>query len=563
MGLPPELLNRVMRFCDTKSLYQLRLVHRSLHPELDRVFSNLMNVNLQYCLKNTVSPVALKTYNPTKYLANLSVPIESSEYALKCIKNHEVNLESLKFLLHRHPNGDVPMSHGFCEFRGGFANVLEDKSIIVWTQNDNSYQAQIVKNIKHATIVHHQRCENIIAVMKNGFPSLESNPCSMNPEFSAYESRRTIKKVCNNRFSILAQFDDGTARFITKINNSLKNNPSIPKERRIKTIHATEKLNLFLLEFDNGDTLCWGEGNLKGTWLIPNKDESINGKKVGFVSSNDYSFTIVFDDLRTVLMYGVIIQNTGYYSQSVLHVNQDSDIKAVYTNRISNVILLQNGKILVDLYYVYGDTLPPLLKDPDCSVQQVCHTEDTFSILLNDGVVAVWGNTDLYQGRNHPEKPTKKLFSNSGSYVLLFEDNTIFCVGDAYKGGRLPSIIKDCPVQSLVPNEDGYIALLEDGRLCYWGRLAINGLIIDLPEQSVKCIFPCTFSFVIELNDGELIPFGIPGDEETTAYQFKKQFLPLPKDKKLAVIDRDRSNDKVTNKVSKKKKFSFYKFLFS
>ena len=527
LNLPNEMSEYVLAFCDTESLLQVRLTSFKLFQLAYRAMADRFKLSWKYCFLERVSPLKLISNRPSQYLSNLTVPLKQCHYALNWIRGHGLNYSMVNAYLKMYPNGEVSLPHGVYEVtRGGrnlaYVALSSGGNFMVWWKNESGrfisqiYSLEEVKPIiwPHlSTMIKNKRLILSHSGVDLGGSGKRPIPLSVASFFS-------YLRVCNP--SIIMEVP-----FIKLAGD--------PFYHSICSVVRCESERVFLLE----------DGNI---WFFPyrNKKKQENDPcfleesgiskqaKVRFVSSGRNSFSIVLNDANTIIQYGFLDPRSAKEVATILQLRTSHDIEHIYSNDFAHVALLSNHQICTWGSECTGGVAPAFPEG--YSVNSVVFTNRAFAVLLKTGRVVPWGDPEW--GGQSPVFPdnylVKELTGNTDSFVALLDDNTLVVWG---KQEEIPKVLENQSILAVVSNSCEFMALLHDGRVCYWGKNCREGSMIKIPEdRKVKFIFSNKETFVIELDNGNLIPIGLHRGDRLVL-DFSQIQLIIPDGHKKAVFD--------------------------
>ena len=545
LRLPPEQLEYLLAFCDMTSLLKVRRTNSRLLKLANRGLAERFQVSWRYCLQSNIPPLALTHYYPTQYFSHLTVPLLACSFALKVMKFHNLNPSMVQSFLELHPEGNISLPLGVYEVSGTLACMLDDESVILWERKGLSYESQVVSKVLLPTNLYSRKDKKLFFIPKHERSVLDVTILEMHAGFAEKLMGRTVKRYFKSPFrptmSLIAKLDDGDVLFMTHHSGGCVRLPYVPTDRTVQSIYFLDT-QYYLVLLDNGSVFCLtaeGSDTQKSSLRLTEGQDDLKKLRVSLVASWEYIFNMVLDDLRTVVQYG-FLNSRKKMSLRSFQFSEQSKIKDVYTNRFASVALFCNGKMAVWGNETYGGTMPSLPENYYiCSIHQ---SEFAFAALLQGGKVIPWGayNNGGQMTSLPCDRSVKSIFSNNSSFVALLDDQTMHVWGNRRLGGQLPEELKGCAVQTVFSNNYAYMAMLEDGRLCYWGCKCISGQMIQIPKgRKVVAVLPSDVTFVIMLDNGDLIPIGTPGTLYSDSDDFSQTVLPMPKGKKMAVIDSD------------------------
>lgn len=539
--LPDEQLEHLLRYCSLKSLLNLRLTNSRVLRNTALGVANRFNVSWQYCLRSRLSPFELAHHYPFQYLNNLTVSLTLSPFASRVMNALNVELDSVQSFVQYNSDVSIPMSTRICNIGESFSGILNDGCPIVWKKGEQGYECLIYPKQEGVTSFYRENKEFLLFVPQNDQAWIGVSKLALSDDTVKLIAGRKIHKCYKSLppTMLLAKLEDGNFVCLT---NWLKSFPEIPRistERTVKDIAYTYS-GLLLILLDNGDISCLdinkSRKDVEKSGFKKIKDY-LKNKKVSILDYNGTLYTLVLEDLRTVIQLYYSSQEEEYMIKSFLF-RERSDIKAIYSNEEAFIALFANEKIAVWGNEYLGGEMPKLPKG--YSIRAIHHTAGAFLAILNDGTIIPWGD-ELFGGVLHEmpkDRAVKAVFSTSSSFLLVLDDNTLLCLGCLTGGGVLPEELKGVPVRATFSNNFAFLVILEDGRLCYWGSKALSGRILSLPRgRSVLEVIPTMHSFVLRLDNDSLVPIGMPNSSFSRHDDFSLLSMKMPEGRKLAVIN--------------------------
>lgn len=537
LDICPEILELILSFCDIPDILNVRLANSYCLRVSKYVLAKKFQLNWNYCCTQNISPLVLTSCFLTRYLTNLDTPINESKYAMKCIQSHHLNEAYVTSFLKAFEHQKKSIPYLWTEVGSSFAGMLSDGRVVINEFDGDTFTTRIIESSDSASIIYRNDTFKLylIHTKKNSF--LFSNPFPICPNSKDLLPSLVIRTIFETPLFLLAEQESGEITYVTHASDR------IPYDgfngRTIHSLIQVNDLNVALL--DDNNVLLWGHRIKTGAMLrIPyNKVGSFHKKNTLFLSGYR-SFSILLGDSRTIVIYRYLTENYPNLNlhRKVTHFYKNNEIKTVISNELACVAWFYDGKIMVWGEPNSGGT-PPILPH-NYRVKSICYTQYAFAVLLEDGRVICWGDPEY--GGISPKIPegryVKGFFANLVSFVAHLDDDTILTWGHE-SCGKLPDVLKGRRVRSVFSNFISFLALLEDDLLCYWGQKSVDGVMIQIQGgHTVKSIMPTDFNYVLQLDNNNLMPVGMPGTCFPNQNDFTQPLLTLPHGAELACVDR-------------------------
>ena len=525
--LSNEILNHIFSFCDFRSLLNVRRASYRLSRVTEYNLLTHFELDCQFWNKSNVSSVTLTTQYPTLYLTHLRVPLNTCNYANALIRSHNLNLDYVQTFLNAHPDGETPIYYGFCIVNTAIASVLDDGSIIIWEKTGSKYKSMIIPKPDSTQLVY-ENTYSLYAVIKKDRTMLSvSSPYT---QICRYQCAPSML-ISKDKLGYMTGF-------ISQLKQKIKL-PYIEPKRRWKSVSAIGNMHLGVL--DNGQISCFGRGfNMEVASFTKLVNE--NPQKPYIITSGPLAFTLVMGDKRTIIQYGYPSRNRYNMELHTFKLSEHSDISAIYSNDCSHVALMKNGKVETWNDKNYSGPLPKFPKD--YKVRQIYKTNKSFAAHLEDGTIITWG--DSQNGGNLPvdyqTMAFKLIIPSYCNFVAMKNDHTLVSWGD--DSFNIPKFLLNKPVDLVVSNESGFLAVSKESHEVYYWGWKSDGKIIKTPQTvEVKFVFPIEHIFILQYDNGDLIPLGLTRNAVSSENDFKLNRLPMPKGRCLAILDHNSATE--------------------
>ena len=541
LNLSPEILEKILMFCDLKSLLRARLAHPCFYGIADHSSAKQLNLDLKTCVSSGLSPLQFTHFQPTQYFANMTTPLTLNKYALNWIHAYNLDVKFIQSCMHLYPDGKTPIPYGIRVSGDRLVSILKDGRVIIWKESDGGvgYEFKVLSLTQQVTMLNECIGEFLYALKVKDTPVLLVRPQSLDLESLHKLVDRKIMAFYDNDVYIVVKLDDGQIVYLRKLRKAIPKLEQLPPNRKAESV-CILRTKVFASLLDNGDVLSWGMNVPTPYVSILPKDSNIPDK-VQFIVSGNWSLVAVMDDLRTIIQYGQFSEYSKNTQElAVFQLREREDIVNIYPLNYGFVALLKNKKIKI-----WGMVTEPPELPKDYAVKEICQTDYMMALLFEDGTVFNIPTSMYGYGGGRLELPNNRkaryLFSTNISFVALLDDHTIYPWGNVnIEHKTIPNNLKNKTVKTIFSNNSGFIALLEDHRVCYWGSKCWKGKMINIPEdRCVKFVFPCNNAFVIQLDNDHLLRVGYPEKSPPYENELNPVFLPIPQDTSLAIIDKE------------------------
>ena len=536
-NLPIEILEYLLTFCDLGSLFKTRLTSSKLCLFSSKGLAERLQLDWKVCLAKGMSPIELLLHHPLKYFENLSVHVSRDKFALSWLDGHHLNPSIIPSLLRIYPDRNKLLLSNMILNLNRVYGVLDSGDVVSWTQIRGKYKPTIVpcKN-KISLIYENKDSSHIYAIRFRDRLILTTSTDSMNDQFLRQLEGRDIQCLYNGYYSILAKLEDDKLLSLT-VGSPCSKIPERLSDQRIKSL-AFLKTKTCVAILENGDLVGWGKDIKKWDFSIPKDDENIPRKALSILKNYSVdSCSILLEDRQTILQCEFLPEDNGVLSKRFFQLRDR--VERIYAAGYTHLALLSNGSIAV-WGKMYGGEDPVIPKDT--AIRSIHQTSGAFAILLEDGRVLVFGNPKW--GGRQPDSLKNRtvidLFSTHSSFLALLDDHTIISWSNDPLRSSIPSRLVGCRVQTIFSNACSFLALLEDGSLYCWGDLIDpEGKRVIIPEgRIVKYVTPTKGTFIIHLDNDELILLKVTAIGNLPGFRLIQYPLSLPEGRRLAVMDK-------------------------
>ena len=518
------------------SLFKTRLTSSRLCKCTSRPLAEQLQLDWKACLDNEMTPVKLLRHHPLKYFANLNVHVSKSEFALSWLKRHHLNPSIIPSLLRQYPDGNMSIPINMLIISNNVFGVLDNGEVIVWNQNGVFYTHDVIPCVKKVTHIFERKIlGHVYAIRSRDHLVVISSGNPINEFFLSQLSGREIQCLYNSGDEIFAKLDDNSLLIA-----SISPDEKIPErllDQRIQSVCILRD-NIYLVLLENGELVGWGKG--MNEWDFPICRNNMMPKKILSMTTNFYHniVSLVLEDGCTILQSGYL--RPGADSPSKLLLKLRDRVRRINSAEYTHVAWLDNGGIHV-WGELYGGEVPIIPKDT--GIRSIHHTTSAIALLLENERLLVLGNPD--RGGRLPalleNRKVLDVVSTQASFLALLDDHTIINWGGEASGLSMPSQLVGCRVKTIFSNQCCFLALLENESLYCWGRVCgPQGKKIIIPkDHRIKNVIPIKGSFIIQLDNDALILLKASREKKDGEFEMMQYQLPLPKGRRLAVMDRE------------------------